>query len=279
MVATFVASGVPGSARAEVPLDEMKRVFVFGDATHAVAAARVAAKELGFTVVGLLIPALVLAFARCPWRESLRIEADLTLHAGVSVGFYFDTPRRPSGYVNQPFFGTLLKFGGVTTDHGQLRPNAGEERLRFVAPPFVAGARTRLAMELDDGFVTAFRDGKQVVVLVAHVELQHDQPGAAVAGFIVTGGGQPAATRLVQQAHRGVVAEVPAVVDVARLHGDVGGEIEARGQGESVAAHAQSRAAELVADRSVNNNRRSRPENGVVTTNFIGPRRKTCPDV
>ena len=30
-----------------------KRVFVFGDATHAVAAARVAAEELGFTVVGL----------------------------------------------------------------------------------------------------------------------------------------------------------------------------------------------------------------------------------
>ncbi|MET1085307.1 MAG: nitrogenase component 1, partial [Burkholderiales bacterium] len=30
-----------------------KRVFVFGDATHAVAAARVAAQEFGFTVVGL----------------------------------------------------------------------------------------------------------------------------------------------------------------------------------------------------------------------------------
>ena len=30
-----------------------KRVFIFGDATHAIAAARVAAKELGFTVVGL----------------------------------------------------------------------------------------------------------------------------------------------------------------------------------------------------------------------------------
>jgi light-independent protochlorophyllide reductase subunit B len=30
-----------------------KRVFIFGDATHAVAAARVAAQELGFTVVGL----------------------------------------------------------------------------------------------------------------------------------------------------------------------------------------------------------------------------------
>jgi len=30
-----------------------KRVFIFGDATHAVAAARVAAKEMGFTVVGL----------------------------------------------------------------------------------------------------------------------------------------------------------------------------------------------------------------------------------
>jgi light-independent protochlorophyllide reductase subunit B len=30
-----------------------KRVFVFGDATHAVAAARIAARELGFTVVGI----------------------------------------------------------------------------------------------------------------------------------------------------------------------------------------------------------------------------------
>jgi light-independent protochlorophyllide reductase subunit B len=30
-----------------------KRVFVFGDATHAVAAARVATQEMGFTVVGL----------------------------------------------------------------------------------------------------------------------------------------------------------------------------------------------------------------------------------
>ena len=30
-----------------------KRVFIFGDATHAVAAARIAAEELGFTVVGL----------------------------------------------------------------------------------------------------------------------------------------------------------------------------------------------------------------------------------
>jgi light-independent protochlorophyllide reductase subunit B len=30
-----------------------KRVFVFGDATHAVAAARIASEELGFTVVGI----------------------------------------------------------------------------------------------------------------------------------------------------------------------------------------------------------------------------------
>ena len=30
-----------------------KRVFVFGDATHAIAAARVAAEEMGFEVVGL----------------------------------------------------------------------------------------------------------------------------------------------------------------------------------------------------------------------------------
>ena len=30
-----------------------KRVFIFGDATHAIAAARIAPTELGFTVVGL----------------------------------------------------------------------------------------------------------------------------------------------------------------------------------------------------------------------------------
>jgi nitrogenase molybdenum-iron protein alpha/beta subunit len=30
-----------------------KRVFIFGDATHAIAAARVATEELGFEVVGL----------------------------------------------------------------------------------------------------------------------------------------------------------------------------------------------------------------------------------
>ncbi|MDZ7651655.1 MAG: nitrogenase component 1 [Burkholderiaceae bacterium] len=30
-----------------------KRVFIFGDATHAVAAARIAREEMGFTVVGL----------------------------------------------------------------------------------------------------------------------------------------------------------------------------------------------------------------------------------
>ena len=30
-----------------------KRVFIFGDATHAIAAARIASQELGFEVVGL----------------------------------------------------------------------------------------------------------------------------------------------------------------------------------------------------------------------------------
>ena len=30
-----------------------KRVFIFGDATHAIAAARIATEELGFAVVGL----------------------------------------------------------------------------------------------------------------------------------------------------------------------------------------------------------------------------------
>ena len=55
-------SGVLASADARAPwyaksVDSTyltnKRVFVFGDATHAIAAARVASRELGFTVVGL----------------------------------------------------------------------------------------------------------------------------------------------------------------------------------------------------------------------------------
>ena len=55
-------SGVLASADARAPwyaksVDSTyltnKRVFVFGDATHAVAAARIASRELGFTVVGL----------------------------------------------------------------------------------------------------------------------------------------------------------------------------------------------------------------------------------
>jgi hypothetical protein len=90
-----------------------------------------------------------------------------------------------------------------------------------------------------------------------------------VAGLIVPGGGQPAPARLVQQAHRRVVAEVPTVVDVARLHGDVGDEIEARGQVKRVATHGPACAARLVADQSVDNNRRACPANGVFTTNFI----------
>ena len=50
-----------------------KRVFVFGDATHAVAAARVAADELGFTVVGLGTYA----------REQARELRDAALRYGV----------------------------------------------------------------------------------------------------------------------------------------------------------------------------------------------------
>jgi light-independent protochlorophyllide reductase subunit B len=50
-----------------------KRVFIFGDATHAVAAARVASEELGFTVVGL----------GCYNREFARDVRDAAQHYGV----------------------------------------------------------------------------------------------------------------------------------------------------------------------------------------------------
>jgi len=51
---TFVTSNLPWYSRSvDSTYLTGKRVFVFGDATHAIAAARIARDELGFTVVGL----------------------------------------------------------------------------------------------------------------------------------------------------------------------------------------------------------------------------------
>jgi hypothetical protein len=48
-----------------------KRVFVFGDATHAIAAARIASEELGFKVCGLApIPANLPAMCARPPRNT-----------------------------------------------------------------------------------------------------------------------------------------------------------------------------------------------------------------
>ena len=55
-----------------------KRVFVFGDATHAIAAARVAAEELGFTVIGLGTYSRELAREVRAAAASYRIEALVT---------------------------------------------------------------------------------------------------------------------------------------------------------------------------------------------------------
>ena len=55
-----------------------KRVFVFGDATHAIAAARIAAHELGFTVVGLG------TYAREFAREVRAAAQDLNLEALIT---------------------------------------------------------------------------------------------------------------------------------------------------------------------------------------------------
>ncbi len=45
---------LPSSRSVDSTYLTAKRVFVFGDATHAIGIARVAAKELGFTLVGLV---------------------------------------------------------------------------------------------------------------------------------------------------------------------------------------------------------------------------------
>jgi len=55
-----------------------KRVFIFGDATHAVAAARIASEELGFTVVGLG------TYAREFAREVREAAARLNLEATIT---------------------------------------------------------------------------------------------------------------------------------------------------------------------------------------------------
>lgn len=55
-----------------------KRVFIFGDATHAIAAARIASQELGFTVVGLGTYAREFARDVRAIADSLGIEALIT---------------------------------------------------------------------------------------------------------------------------------------------------------------------------------------------------------
>jgi light-independent protochlorophyllide reductase subunit B len=55
-----------------------KRVFVFGDATHAIAAARIASRELGFQVVGLG------SYSREQARELRAAAAELGLEALIS---------------------------------------------------------------------------------------------------------------------------------------------------------------------------------------------------
>jgi light-independent protochlorophyllide reductase subunit B len=55
-----------------------KRVFIFGDATHAIAAARIASRELGFQVVGLG------SYSREQARELRAAAAELGLEALIS---------------------------------------------------------------------------------------------------------------------------------------------------------------------------------------------------
>jgi light-independent protochlorophyllide reductase subunit B len=82
-----LAEGLLAEARARLPwysrsVDSTyltgKRVFIFADATHAIAAARIASRELGFSVVGLG------TYSREQAREVRAVAAELGLEALIS---------------------------------------------------------------------------------------------------------------------------------------------------------------------------------------------------
>jgi light-independent protochlorophyllide reductase subunit B len=79
-----------------------KRVFVFGDATHAIAAARIAATELGFTVVGL--GTYSREFAR-PLREAAKLYGVEALIADD----YLDVEAHIAGLQPELVLGTQME--------------------------------------------------------------------------------------------------------------------------------------------------------------------------
>ena len=79
-----------------------KRVFVFGDATHAMAAARIAAQELGFTVVGLG------TYSREFAREVRELAASLGLEALITDD-YLDVEAKVSELQPELVLGTQME--------------------------------------------------------------------------------------------------------------------------------------------------------------------------
>ncbi len=98
-----------------------KRVFIFGDATHAVAAARIASEELGFTVVGL----------GTYTREFAREVRDAAEHHGVEALITDDylevearISRTAAGTRSRHADGTAYRQAAGSSLRGDLRAGA-----------------------------------------------------------------------------------------------------------------------------------------------------------
>jgi light-independent protochlorophyllide reductase subunit B len=168
-----------------------KRVFIFGDATHAVAAARVAARELGFTVVGLG------TYSREFARE-IREAAKLYNVEPLITDDYLDVEARITELQPELILGTQMerhiakRLGlpcavisapvHVQDFPARYSPQMGFEGANVLFDTFVHP----LMMGLEEHLIGMFREDFEFHVEAAPSHLGHKTPLAAApaAGFM-----------------------------------------------------------------------------------------------
>jgi light-independent protochlorophyllide reductase subunit B len=169
-----------------------KRVFVFGDATHAVGAARIASKELAFEVVGLG------TYSREQARSVRSAASELGLSALITDN-YLEVEQAISELQPELVLGTqmerhIAKRLGIpcavisTPAHVQDYPARYSPQMGFEGAnvifdtwvhPLMMGLEEHLLAMFRDDF--EFNDGAQPSHLAAEGVASRSEPGAAVA--------------------------------------------------------------------------------------------------
>jgi light-independent protochlorophyllide reductase subunit B len=205
-----------------------KRVFVFGDATHAIAAARVASEELGFTVVGLG------SYSREFARE-IREAAKLYGVEPLISDDYLEVEARVAAAQPELVLGTqmerhIAKRLGVPCAvisapvHVQDFPARYSPQMGFEGAnvlfdtwvhPLMMGLEEHLLGMFRDDF--EFHDGAAPSHLANVVEFRRDAPAAAAPDTAATQAASPAATQAATASGDSAAAPA-AAASVTTLH-------------------------------------------------------------